>query len=273
MCNVSDPPPSAVVLDYADVLVDWRPERVVGLFYPPGVTAMFFDAADPHGYDHYRRRAAEGWDDERILEAYTAEHGPAVGWIMHLLLEHRALGLYDMPDGMPSLLRELAHSGIDMHGFANCSRRAVALMHAKYPWLDLLGLYDMPDGMPSLLRELAHSGIDMHGFANCSRRAVALMHAKYPWLDLLGDAIGYAPLDGVEWPRALVPSADALARHGLDPATTLYVTHDDDAARTAARQGLHAIRFDTADGLRTVASGWPFAVSAASAPAPLRCTW
>lgn len=226
MCNVSDPPPSAVVLDYADVLVDWRPERVVGLFYPPGVTAMFFDAADPHGYDHYRRRAAEGWDDERILEAYTAEHGPAVGWIMHLLLEHRALGLYDMPDGMPSLLRELAHSGIDMHGFANCSRRAVALMHAKYPWLDLLG-----------------------------------------------DAIGYAPLDGVEWPRALVPSADALARHGLDPATTLYVTHDDDAARTAARQGLHAIRFDTADGLRTVASGWPFAVSAASAPAPLRCTW
>lgn len=226
MCNVSDPPPSAVVLDYADVLVDWRPERVVGLFYPPGVTAMFFDAADPHGYDHYRRRAAEGWDDERILEAYTAEHGPAVGWIMHLLLEHRALGLYDMPDGMPSLLRELAHSGIDMHGFANCSRRAVALMHVKYPWLDLLG-----------------------------------------------DAIGYAPLDGVEWPRALVPSADALARHGLDPATTLYVTHDDDAARTAARQGLHAIRFDTADGLRTVASGWPFAVSAASAPAPLRCTW
>lgn len=226
MRNVSDSPPSAVVLDYADVLVDWRPERVVGLFYPPGVTAMFFDAADPHGYDHYRRRAAEGWDDERILEAYTAEHGPAVGWIMHLLLEHRALGLYDMPDGMPSLLRELAHSGIDMHGFANCSRRAVALMHAKYPWLDLLG-----------------------------------------------DAIGYAPLDGVEWPRALVPSADALARHGLDPATTLYVTHDDDAARTAARQGLHAIRFDTADGLRTVASGWPFAVSAASAPAPLRCTW
>lgn len=225
MCNVSDPPPPAVVLDYADVLVDWRPERVVGLFYPPGVTAMFFDAADPHGYDHYRRRAAEGWDDERILDAYTAEHGPAVGWIMHLLLEHRALGLYDMPDGMPSLL---------------C--------------------------------ELAHSGIDMYGFANCSRRAVALMHAKYPWLDLLGDAIGYAPLDGVEWPRALVPSADALARHGLDPATTLYVTHDDDAARTAARQGLRTIRFDTADGLRMVASGWPFAASAASAPAPFRCT-
>lgn len=134
----SGPSATAVVLDYFDTLVDWRPERIVSLFYPSGVTAMFFDVADPHGYDYYRRRAIEGWDDERIIDDYSREHGPAVGWIMRLLLENRTLGFYDMPEGVPTRLRELHRAGVRLYGFANCSRRAVDLMHAKYPWLSLL---------------------------------------------------------------------------------------------------------------------------------------
>lgn len=134
----SGPSATAVVLDYFGALVDWRPERVVGMFYPAGVTAMFFDADDPHGYDHYRRRAIEGWGDERIIDDYSREHGPAVGWIMRLLLENRMLGFYDMPDGVPTRLRELHAAGVRLYGFANCSSAAVALMHEKYPWLSLL---------------------------------------------------------------------------------------------------------------------------------------
>ena len=105
---------SAVVFDYFDVLVDWRPHRVVGAFYPPGVTDMFFDDHDPHGYEFCRARAAAGVPDGKILDDYTREHGPAVGWILRLLLQHRALGFYDMPVGMPTLLRELRAAGVRM---------------------------------------------------------------------------------------------------------------------------------------------------------------
>lgn len=129
---------SAVVFDYFDVLVDWRPRRVVGAFYPPGVTDMFFDDRDPHGYEFCRARAAAGVPDGKILDDYTREHGPAVGWILHLLLQHRALGFYDMPVGMPTLLRELRAAGVRMVGLANCSENVVEQMHAKYPWLGLL---------------------------------------------------------------------------------------------------------------------------------------
>lgn len=129
---------SAVVFDYFDVLVDWRPRRVVGAFYPPGVTDMFFDDRDPHGYEFCRARAAAGVPDGKILDDYTREHGPAVGWILRLLLQHRALGFYDMPVGMPTLLRELRAAGVRMVGLANCSETAVEQMHAKYPWLGLL---------------------------------------------------------------------------------------------------------------------------------------
>ena len=83
---------SAVVFDYFDVLVDWRPRRVVGAFYPPGVTDMFFDDHDPHGYEFCRARAAAGVPDGKILDDYTREHGPAVGWILRLLLQHREIG-------------------------------------------------------------------------------------------------------------------------------------------------------------------------------------
>lgn len=129
---------SAVVFDYFDVLVDWRPRRVVGAFYPPGVTDMFFDDHDPHGYEFCRARAAAGVPDGKILDDYTREHGPAVGWILRLLLQHRALGFYDMPVGMPTLLRELRAAGVRMVGLANCSETAVEQMQVKYPWLGLL---------------------------------------------------------------------------------------------------------------------------------------
>lgn len=129
---------SAVVFDYFDVLVDWRPRRVVGAFYPPGVTDMFFDDRDPHGYEFCRARAAAGVLDGKILDDYTREHGPAVGWILRLLLQHRALGFYDMPVGMPTLLRELRGAGVRMVGLANCSETAVEQMQVKYPWLGLL---------------------------------------------------------------------------------------------------------------------------------------
>lgn len=129
---------SAVVFDYFDVLVDWRPRRVVGAFYPPGVTDMFFDDHDPHGYEFCRARAAAGVLDGKILDDYTREHGPAVGWILRLLLQHRALGFYDMPVGMPTLLRELRGAGVRMVGLANCSETAVEQMQVKYPWLGLL---------------------------------------------------------------------------------------------------------------------------------------
>ena len=129
---------SAVVFDYFDVLVDWRPRRVVGAFYPPGVTNMFFDDHDPHGYEFCRARAAAGVPDGKILDDYTREHGPAVGWILRLLLQHRALGFYDMPVGMPTLLRELRAAGVRMVGLANCSETAVEQMQVKYPWLGLL---------------------------------------------------------------------------------------------------------------------------------------
>ncbi|KOA61705.1 alpha/beta hydrolase [Bifidobacterium animalis subsp. animalis MCC 0499] len=129
---------SAVVFDYFDVLVDWRPRRVVGAFYPPGVTDMFFDDRDPHGYEFCRVRAAAGVPDGKILDDYTREHGPAVGWILRLLLQHRALGFYDMPVGMPTLLRELRGAGVRMVGLANCSETAVEQMQVKYPWLGLL---------------------------------------------------------------------------------------------------------------------------------------
>lgn len=129
---------SAVVFDYFDVLVDWRPRRVVGAFYPPGVTDMFFDDRDPHGYEFCRARAAAGVPDGKILNDYTREHGPAVGWILRLLLQHRALGFYDMPVGMPTLLRELRAAGVRMVGLANCSETAVEQMQVKYPWLGLL---------------------------------------------------------------------------------------------------------------------------------------
>lgn len=129
---------SAVVFDYFDVLVDWRPRRVVGAFYPPGVADMFFDDRDPHGYEFCRARAAAGVPDGKILNDYTREHGPAVGWILRLLLQHRALGFYDMPVGMPTLLRELRAAGVRMVGLANCSETAVEQMQVKYPWLGLL---------------------------------------------------------------------------------------------------------------------------------------
>ncbi|KOA56626.1 HAD family hydrolase [Bifidobacterium animalis] len=129
---------SAVVFDYFDVLVDWRPRCVVGAFYPPGVTDMFFDDRDPHGYEFCRARAAAGVPDGKILNDYTREHGPAVGWILRLLLQHRALGFYDMPVGMPTLLRELRAAGVRMVGLANCSETAVEQMQVKYPWLGLL---------------------------------------------------------------------------------------------------------------------------------------
>ena len=129
---------SAVVFDYFDVLVDWRPRRVVGAFYPPGVTDMFFDDHDPHGYEFCRARAAAGVPDGKILDDYTREHGPAVGWILRLLLQHRALGFYDMPVGMPTLLRELRAAGVRMVGLANCSETAVEQMQVRYPWLGLL---------------------------------------------------------------------------------------------------------------------------------------
>ncbi|WP_300765958.1 HAD family phosphatase [uncultured Bifidobacterium sp.] len=127
-----------IVFDFCGVLVDWRPERALEGQYPQGVIDMFFDSADPYGFDHYDRLSDLGWSDERVLEDYEAHHGPAVAWVFRTYFEHRDRAIVGMIPGMADVLRDLARQGLRLWGLTNFTTEFVDVARHVCPELSLL---------------------------------------------------------------------------------------------------------------------------------------
>ncbi|MCI1664173.1 HAD family phosphatase [Bifidobacterium crudilactis] len=127
-----------VIFDFCGVLLDWRPRLTLEGQYPQGVIDMFFDTADPRGFDYYDRKSDEGWSQERILKEYEESHGPAVAWVFRTYFEHFEKSLYGMMPGMPELMRELEARGVQLWGLTNFTAEYVDAVRAKFPEFGLL---------------------------------------------------------------------------------------------------------------------------------------
>ncbi|WP_051923803.1 HAD-IA family hydrolase [Bifidobacterium biavatii] len=127
-----------VIFDYCDVLLDWRPRLPLDGQYPAGVVDMFFDKTDEYGFDYYDAMSDSGWSEERVLADYERHHGPAVAWVFRVYFERQQLSLYDMIDGMPTLLRDLDADGVRLWGLTNFTAKYVHAAREKFPWLRLL---------------------------------------------------------------------------------------------------------------------------------------
>lgn len=99
---------------------------------------MFFDTADPRGFDYYDRKSDEGWSQERILKEYEESHGPAVAWVFRTYFEHFEKSLHGMMPGMPELMRELEARGVQLWGLTNFTAEYVDAVRAKFPEFGLL---------------------------------------------------------------------------------------------------------------------------------------
>lgn len=129
---------SDIIFDYCGVLIDWRPELALRSQYPSSVVRDFFDTNDNRGFWYYDRCADLGWSEESILEEYEQIHGPAVAWVFRRYFVRKQLAIYDMIDGMPSLLRDAHAQGIRLWGLTNFTDEYVQIVHNKYPWMSLI---------------------------------------------------------------------------------------------------------------------------------------
>ncbi|MCI1635346.1 HAD family hydrolase [Bifidobacterium sp.] len=129
---------SNVIFDFCGVLLDWRPQLTLEGQYPQGVIDMFFDPADPRGFDYYDRKSDEGWSQERILKEYEESHGPAVAWVFRTYFEHFQQSLHGMMPGMSTLLKELDAMGIHMWGLTNFTTEYVDAVREHFPEFALL---------------------------------------------------------------------------------------------------------------------------------------
>lgn len=136
--DVSEPRFSDVILDFCDVLVDWRPRLPLEGMYPPGVIDMFFDPSDEHGFKHYDELSDLGWPEERIVADYETHHGPAVAWIFHIYFERQELALAGLIPGMGRLLEDLDAAGVRLWGLTNFTTAYVDAARATFPELRLL---------------------------------------------------------------------------------------------------------------------------------------
>lgn len=134
-----------VIFDYCDVLLDWRPRLALEGLYPTVVLDAFFDRATEYGFWHYDVLSDLGWSEDRIIEDYAAHHrgdpsvlGPSSERIFLDYFSRQQLALYDMIDGMPTLLRDLDAAGLRLWGLTNFTAKFVHAAHRKFPWLGLL---------------------------------------------------------------------------------------------------------------------------------------
>jgi 2-haloacid dehalogenase len=127
-----------VIFDFCGVLLDWRPQLTLQGQYPQGVIDMFFDSADPQGFDYYDRKSDEGWSKERILKEYEESHGPAVAWVFRMYFEHFEKSLHGMMPGMAELLKELDAKGMQLWGLTNFTTEYVDAVRARFPEFALL---------------------------------------------------------------------------------------------------------------------------------------
>lgn len=104
-----------------------------------------------------------------------------------------------------------------------------------------LALYDMIGGMPTLLHDLDAAGVRLWGLTNFTAKFVHAAHAKFPWLGLLQDTV-VSSEERIHKPDPEIYRR-AIARFGIDPATTAFVDDKARNADAATAVGLHGIRF------------------------------
>ncbi|MBT1160467.1 HAD family phosphatase [Bifidobacterium sp. SO1] len=133
-----------VIFDYCDVLLDWRPRLALDGLYPADELDTFFDRASEYGFWHYDVLSDLGWSEKRIIDDYAARHHRDTmdaGYPVQLFRDYfgrQQLALYDMIDGMLTLLRDLDTAGVRLWGLTNFTAKFVHAAHLKFPWLALL---------------------------------------------------------------------------------------------------------------------------------------
>lgn len=139
-CSYTD-----VIFDYCDVLLNWQPRRALDGQYPDDVLNAFFDRSTAYGFWHYDELSDLGWSEQQIIADYSAHHRANMsdtttdaGQIFADYFSRQQLALYDMIDGMPTLLRDLDMAGVRLWGLTNFTAKFVHAAHDKFPWLRLL---------------------------------------------------------------------------------------------------------------------------------------
>ena len=127
-----------IVFDFCGVLLDWRPRLALQGQYPLGVIDMFFDPADPWGFEHYDALSDAGWSEQAVLDDYEGHHGPAVAWVFRVYFQRYEQTIRGMMPGMGRLLADLDAAGIGLWGLTNFTEKYVAAARRKVPELSLL---------------------------------------------------------------------------------------------------------------------------------------
>ncbi|NMN00219.1 hydrolase [Bifidobacterium sp. DSM 109958] len=125
---------------------------------------------------------------------------------------------------------------------------AVAWVFRVYFERQRMALAGMIPGMETLLRDLDAAGVRCWGLTNFTVKYVDAARELFPALGLLCDVV-VSSTERVHKPDAEIYRR-AIARFGVDPATTAFVDDKQRNADAATAVGLAGIRFTAADALR-----------------------
>jgi 2-haloacid dehalogenase len=135
---------------------------------------------------------------------------------------------------------------------------AVAELVAKHPdqrdlivafhdrWSETLG--DAIEPTVAVLAELRDAGVPMYALSNWSAETFPIARPRYPFLEWF-DGIVISGEVGSAKPDARIFEA-LLERHGLDPATVVFIDDVESNVAAAEALGFRVIRFTSATALR-----------------------
>lgn len=135
---------------------------------------------------------------------------------------------------------------------------AVAWVFRIYFERQRLALAGMQAGMGALLHDLHDAGIRLWGLTNFTTKYVDAAHESFPDLNLLEDTV-VSSEEGILKPDPEIYRR-AVARFGVDPASTVFVDDKAANAEAAGCVGVRGVRFTNAERLRAWLRGHGVAV-------------
>lgn len=125
---------------------------------------------------------------------------------------------------------------------------AVAWVFRVYFERQRLALAGMQPGMGRLLHDLDDAGVRLWGLTNFTTKYVTAAHELFPDLGLLRDTV-VSSEEGILKPDAEIYRR-AIARFGVDQASTVFLDDKPYNADAATEVGLNGIRFEHANQAR-----------------------
>ena len=222
---------SDVIFDFCDVLVDWEPRVPLTGQVPDAVIDRLFDRDDPYGFWHYDELSDLGWNEERVLRDYAAHHG--------------LLGPSNFVDSAAGSQSDSSPSSSPDDAKADAAALQAFQLYFERQWMALAG---MLPGMPELLRDLDAVGVRCWGLTNFTVKYVDAARELFPALGILKDVV-VSSAERIHKPDPEI-FRRAIARFGVEPASTAFVDDKPWNAEAGTAAGLTGIRFTDAASLR-----------------------